>query len=80
MEDCVPLTSLAMPDESEQMQQPAVGDNVQYNVEGEISRIEGDNAYVKKTAVNGHTIEASKETPMDEMSELEGMARTMPES
>lgn len=80
MEDCVPLTSLAMPDENEQMQQPAVGDRVQYNVEGEITRIEGDNAYVNKTAVNGQTIEASKPETTDEMANLESMAKSMPES
>lgn len=77
-EDLVPMACLAMPDESEQMQEPAVGDKVQYNCEGEITRIEGDQAYVKRSAINGHNLEG-KEAPKDEMAELETMAANMPE-
>jgi hypothetical protein len=78
MEDCIPLNILAMPDEGDQMQEPAVGDQVQYSVEGKVTRIEGGQAYVQKTAVNGQKIE--DEAPKDEMGELEGMAEAMPES
>lgn len=76
MEDCIPLEALAMPDESEQMQSPAVGDKVQYGVEGEITRIEGENAYVKKTAVNGQKV-AAPAAPKDDMAELESQAQGM---
>ncbi len=55
-EDCVPLSALGMPDETEQMQSPEEGDPVQYTVEGTISRIEGDNAYVTRTAINGQPV------------------------
>lgn len=82
-EDCVSLESLAMPDESEQMENPGVGDKVQYTVEGTITRIEGDNAYVKKSAVNGQKVEDAKpakpEAP-DEMASLESEARSMSET
>ena len=65
-EDCVPLSSLAMPDpdSGDQMTPPAVGDNVQYNVEGKVTRIEGENAYVQRVAVNGHPVEANAEGGM----------------
>lgn len=53
MEDCVSLQALAMPDEGERLETPAVGDRVSYQVEGTITRIEGDKAYIAKEAVNG---------------------------
>lgn len=79
MEDCVPLDALAMPDEAEQMENPAVGDKVQYTVEGTVSRIEGGDAYVTKTAVNGKKVEgkAAEPEPPDEMAALESEARGM---
>jgi hypothetical protein len=83
MEDCVPLDALAMPDESEQMENPSVGDKVQYTVEGTLSRIEGDNAYVTKTAVNGQKVEGKKSTepePPDDMGALEQEAKSMSET
>ncbi len=52
-EVCLPLDSLSLPDDKEQMEAPAVGDMVQANVEGKVSRVEGSNAYVTMTAVNG---------------------------
>jgi len=57
-EDCVPLSALNMPDESEQMTSPEVGDQVQYTVEGKVSRIEGDQAYVSRTSINGEPMAA----------------------
>lgn len=56
-EDCVSLSALAMPDESEQMETPKIGDRVAYQVEGKITRIEGDMAYVAKESVNGQPVE-----------------------
>ncbi|HVX56972.1 MAG TPA: hypothetical protein VHA37_04520 [Candidatus Saccharimonadales bacterium] len=60
-EQCVPLDALAMPDETEQMATPAVGDTVNYQVEGKVVRIEGGNAYVQPTSVNGQAVEADEE-------------------
>jgi hypothetical protein len=84
MEDCVPLDALAMPDESEQMENPAVGDKVQYTVEGTITRIEGGDAYVKKSAVNGQKIEDTEKPaaaePTDDMAALESEAKGMSET
>lgn len=83
-EDCVSLEALAMPDESEQMENPAVGDKVQYTVEGTVTRIEGGNAYVKKRAVNGKKVEDTAEKPegepTDDMASLENDARSMSET
>lgn len=57
-EVCIDLASLAMPDDQDQMQPPAIGDKVQASIEGEVSRIVGDKAYVTMTAVNGNPVEA----------------------
>jgi hypothetical protein len=80
-EDCIPLSSLSMPDDQEQMQNPEVGDMVNYSVEGKVTRIEGENAYVQKTAINGNKVEGGAAAPApDEMGQLEDMAKNMPES
>lgn len=80
-EICVPLDSLSMPDEQEQLEAPAVGDAVTMNIEGKVTRIEGVNAYVQPTAVNGQPVEEKEGPPSEEeqMSELEDMAKAMPE-
>jgi len=78
MEMCVPLASLAQPDEGEQMQTPEVGDPVTMTVEGKITRVEGENAYVTPSAVNGREVEqAPASAPMDEESQLRDMAAGM---
>lgn len=77
MEDCIPLSSLATPDAEEQMTNPEVGDEVNYQVTGKVTRIEGENAYVQKTSINGQKVSAP-EAPKDELSELEGMAAQQP--
>jgi hypothetical protein len=56
-EDCVSLEALAMPDDGEQMQTPAIGDLVNYTTEGKITRIEGGKAYVARSSVNGQPVE-----------------------
>lgn len=77
MDMCVPLSSLGQPDEQDNMQAPAVGDPVTMTVEGSISRVEGPNAYITPTAVNGQKIEQS--TPaMPEEDRLRQMAASMP--
>jgi len=66
-EDCVPVTALASPGEDDQMANPSVGDLVQYQKEGTVTRIEGDQAYVKVNSVNGKPLTAedakTKDTP-----------------
>ena len=87
-EDCVSLSSLAMPDpdHGDQMANPAVGDRVTYTVEGTVTRIEGDEAYVKRESVNGQPVQASGSDDQDEnedqqdqneRDELGGMASQM---
>lgn len=70
-EDCVSLSSLAMPDgeAGDQMANPEVGDKVNYQIEGTVTRIEGDNAYVKRESVNGKPVggEAAEEEPDPEL-------------
>lgn len=78
MDMCVPLSSLAQPDEQENMQQPAVGDPVTMTVEGTISRVEGPNAYVTPSAVNGNKLDNTSQQP-DEESQLQSMAAQMPQ-
>jgi hypothetical protein len=58
-EVCVPLSALAMPDgeNGDQMANPEVGDKVTFTVDGAVTRIEGDNAYVEPEAVNGQPVE-----------------------
>jgi hypothetical protein len=58
-EDCISLSSLAMPDaeNGDQMANPTVGDKVNYQVEGTVTRIEGDNAYVKRETINGQPVD-----------------------
>jgi hypothetical protein len=82
-EQCVPLETLAMPGDGEQMTNPEVGDPVSYTIEGKVTRIEGGNAYVKPETINGKPFAAkTPENPeaaaadQDEagLNELKGMA------
>ncbi len=57
-EQCVPLDALAMPDEGEQMTPPAEGDPVSYTVEGKVTRVTGNMAYVKVETINGKPAES----------------------
>ena len=74
-EQCLPLSMLAQPDNEDQMQTPEVGDTGSMTVEYEVTRIEGDNAYIKPKSINGQPIpaEAEKPTPEDE-DEAEGQS------
>lgn len=69
MEIPVPLSSVAMPGEDDKMQSPEQGDPVQFQVEGKISRIEGDTAFVAVESVNGKPVDEmaakTKSTPED---------------
>ena len=84
-EVCVPVSSLSSPGEDDQMTSPAEGDMVQFQTEGKISRVEGENAYVTVTSVNGKPISdegaMTKSTPedssMDEFAQLKSEAAGM---
>lgn len=90
-EDCVPLAALAMPDSEsgDQMTNPEVGDKVNYQIQGTVTRIEGENAYVKRESVNGQPVdeESGEEEPspedqanqadQSERQDLSGMADKM---
>lgn len=82
-EVCVPLGALAMPDEEQQAQPPAAGDQVQFNAEGKVTRIDGDNAYVELSHVNGQEVPEAATTPAptedQELAGLEEEARNQPD-
>lgn len=57
----VPVSALAMPDETENMEPPAVGDMVNYQVEGKVVSIAGDKATVDIQSVNGKPLEPNEQ-------------------
>ena len=82
-EICVPLSSLAQPDANDQMQTPEEGDTVTMQVEATVDHIEGNDAYIKPTSINGNAIPenpadqadaSDDEEPSDEADEAEGRA------
>ncbi len=62
-EQCVPIGALATLDEGEQMTPPEVGDKVSYTVEGKVTRIVGDQAYVQPESVNGEPVDQAQDKP-----------------
>lgn len=80
---CVPLSSLAQPDDREALQTPAAGDTVSLQVDATVDRIEGDQAYLTLTAVNGKPLEAEARPELPEAAEqregeeLRGLAAEM---
>lgn len=83
-EDAVSLSALAIPGDGERMESPSVGDKVAYQVEGTISRIEGDRAFVTKSAVNGQPCEpdadnagGAPDQDADDLGKLESDAAAM---
>ena len=89
MEICVPIASLAMPGEDENMNAPGMGDPVQLMAEGTVSRIEGDNAYVSLKSINGKPLDdesaettntpESDESGDEEYAQLQQQAAQMPQ-
>ena len=76
----VPLAFLSQPDDSEQMTTPAVGDIVTMQVEAKVVSIEGDNAVIQPTSINGNdlTEPAGDQGDSDDTAEgLRGMAQDM---
>jgi len=80
-EQAIPLAALQQPDETEQLVTPEVGDMVTYTVEGKISRIEGDRAFVTVESANGQPVaEEQPENPADDaggLAALEAEAQGM---
>ena len=58
MEVPVPVEALAMPGEDLKMNNPDVGDPVQLQAEGKVTRIEGETAFVSIKSVNGKPVTA----------------------
>lgn len=77
-EICVPLGSLAEGGEGESAVPPAVGDTVDINAIGTVSRVEGEQAYVALQSVNGQPVATAPEAPTEGMDEaaLMGAATT----
>ena len=79
-EQCVPLSALATSDDGAELTKPEVDDEVEYQVKGKVSRIDGEMAYVKPMSVNGEEVEAEKQpaaeaSGADDYASLEDMAR-----
>jgi hypothetical protein len=74
-EICVPTESLAMPDETEQMEAPEVGDVVDFQGSGKVSRIEGDKTYLTLETVNGKPVKTEEAAaPADDFAGVEQQA------
>lgn len=74
-DDTLPVELLGVPDDSEQIVNPEVGDRVSYTVEGRVLRVDGNLAIIKRESVNGKPIETK--TPQDGLAALETMANGM---
>ena len=76
-EVCVPLAALQVTDEAGGASAPAVGDQVSAQMDGVVSRIEGDCVYVQARAFNGAPADGTAahenaETPEQEAAETAG--------
>jgi hypothetical protein len=74
----LPVSALAMPDEAEQMEPPKVGDVVNFQVEGKVTAVDGNNATVTLASVNGQAIgeaEDDKAESGNEAESLEGLQK-----
>ena len=59
-EQRVPVAALQQPDDQEALVTPEVGDVVSYTVEGRVSRIEGETAFVTVESANGKPIQTAE--------------------
>lgn len=76
--DTVPLALLSMPDDTEKMQPPAVGDEVNYQVTGKVTAINGGNAVIERTTINGQPVDDNDgDTPPDDEAGLQAQAGAM---
>jgi hypothetical protein len=74
----LPVSALAMPDEAEQMEPPKVGDAVNFQVDGKVTAVDGNNATVTIASVNGQAIgeaEDDKAESGNEAESLEGLQK-----
>jgi hypothetical protein len=71
----VPLASLSQPDEGEKMQAPGEGDAISMQVEATVARVEGDQAFIKVTAINGKPLDdEAEEAATDEAPSMDDQA------
>lgn len=61
----VPLSSLAQPDDKEQMQTPKEGDPVSMQVDATLVSINGEMGMVKVSAINGKPLDEGQEEPAE---------------
>lgn len=78
-EVCVPISSLAQSGEGDTMETPQEGDRVSFSVEGNVSRVDAQNAYVTMDTVNGEKLPEGEAEPPDEESALRDSAGQMDE-
>jgi hypothetical protein len=76
----VPLASLATPDEGEQMQTPQVGDSGSMQVDYMVQSIEGDQACIKPTAINGTPLPTADDTQQGPEDQTDTSDGTSPET
>ena len=84
----VPIDALAMPGVDDKLNNPEVGDPVQMQAEGTVTRIEGGMAFVSVKSVNGKPVDAegaktTDTTPVEddgsgELAQLRTEATAMP--
>ncbi len=70
----VPLDSLAQPDDKEQMHTPGEGDSGTMQVDYTVEGVNGQTAYVKPSAINGHQLDEGEDNqpnPDDEAAEAD---------
>lgn len=67
-EICVPLSTLSLQDESGEVP-PDVGQAISGNIDGVVSRIEGDMVYITPTKFNGEDLPQKSATPQEETDE-----------
>ena len=74
----IPVSALATPDEKEQMVNPEPGDRVTAQVELEVVSVDGDQATVKISTVNGEALsEAAPEPAGPDMAGLQSEAEAL---
>ena len=73
--DTVPLDVLGMPDETEQMTPPEVGDEVSYQVTGKITAINGGVATIERTTINGKSVDDGDGDAVPDESDLQAEAK-----
>lgn len=61
----VPIASLAMPGEDDHMNNPEMGDTVEFHAQGKVTSIEGDKACVELATVNGDPVSAEASATND---------------